>query len=661
MILLTLHFFLSILLSEALLRLSAYGNISFSLPLVLFSLSAAILLGLICSLFKNKATKIVTLCINLVLFIFYVVHLIYQHTFKSFLSIVQIGMGGDALTSFGHETFLSAMEVKWYILGMLLPVLVAVFLLVSKITLKHTKAKGIAVSLLAFALVYAVCVLMLPVFGTEAYSPYDIYHDTFVLSLSEKNFGTLTSARLEIRGLFFGKQGSKIIIDEEIEEAEETPAAIEYPYNNMDIDFDALIQNESDETLKSLHQYFASKNGTRQNEYTGMFKDYNIVYLACESFSPYLIDKDRTPVLYKMANEGFVFNNYYSTVCDNTSNSEYAYLTSMLPDSSLLGKGWNTFYEYNSCTASKNNYLPFTIGNQLQKEGVQSWGFHYYYGKYYGRRDTHPNFGMECYFMSAGLKKSSDWPTSDLDMMKLSLEPYVLKGDENGNIGRFGAYYLTFSGHMYYNFDSNRIALINKSVSDDMPYSEATRAYVSCNQELENALEYMLEEFENKGILDNTLFVLIPDHYPYTLGLKNLSELAGKDLLADAYEKQFNQYTGCLLMWSPSMTEPVVVDKVCCELDILPTISNLLGFEYDSRMMMGNDILSNSEGLAVLADRSYITKDIAFDANSGTVYQLSDNILSDEYIGRLTNSVKNMFTVSTEMLYNDYYRHVFLP
>ena len=655
MIFYSTHYILTLIYTEALLRFSAYGQLNFSLPWLFFLILSGLVLGLIVSVFKGKAASAVSVVLNIFIFFFYAVHLIYQHTFKSFLSISQLAMGGDALSTYGHETFLSAMEVKWYLLGMIVPAAAAIFF-GKKYKVKQQKLKSVIISVLVIAVIHVGAVLSLPLFGTGTYTHDDIYNDTFVLSLSEKLFGTLTSARLEIRGLFFGSGQGGILIDDPSAEPNIPPETAFDP--NSFVDFDALEGKEFSEAVSNLNKYFASRTPTYQNEYTGMFRDYNIIYMACESFSPYLLDAERTPVLYKMANEGFVFNNYYSTINDNTSNSEFVYLTGLLPDSSLLGKGWKAFYDFNSFTASKKNYLPFTVGNQMKSEGARSTGVHYYYGTYYGRKDTHPNLGMDFYYMTHGMPYTEDWPTSDLDMLKHSLDQYVLKRDENGIIPRFAAYYLTFSGHMYYKFDSNRIARINKSVSDGLPYSETTRAYVSCNYELEKAVEYLMEELKAAGVYEKTLFVMIPDHYPYTLGLERLSELAGKDLQADAFESEFNQYKGCLLMWSPSMTEPVSVDKVCCELDILPTISNLMGFKYDSRLLLGNDIFSSAEGVAVLGDRSFVTKDFAFDANSAAVYSLNGKEPDQAELERINTSVKNKFTVSTEMIYNDYYRQI---
>ncbi len=655
-------FIFAILLSELTVRISAYGNLS-ELHIALFSFDILLALGLayVCSFWKQIVGKILSYIFTVLLFIFYVVHLVYQHTFKSFLSISQVGMGGDALSSFGKETILSALEVKWYILLLLVPLIT---LIISNILMKRGKKKVYLRKLnlaqkivfpIVIAILHIVCVLCLPLFGNGAYSPKDLYSDTFVLSFSEKIFGVFTSTRLEVKGLLFGTGGGSIITEDPGSEQPVTP--VNYDDNVLDIDFAALAANEKDKSIQNLHNYFAARTPTKQNAYTGMFKGYNVVELVCESFSPYLIDEQRTPTLYKMAHDGIVLNNYYDTICDNTSNSEYTFINSNLPDTSLLGKGWRNFYDYNSCTVSKDNYLPMALGNLMKSEGYKSWGFHNYKGNYYGRKDTHPNFGFDFYYMNKGLKKTDLWPTSDLEMMEQAV-PMILK--EYNETGKpFSAYFLTFSGHMYYNFTSNKIAKANEDVSKDMNCGTAAKAYVSCNQELEYAIKYMIDEFEKAGILDKTIFIVTPDHYPYTLGFKSLSQIAGKDLEADDFSAEFNKYKSCCLFWSSSMTEPIIVNDVCCELDILPTLCNLLGFKYESRLMLGTDIFSPSEKIAILLDRSFVTKDGYYDANKDKVYTFGDQKgWTDEELNRLITSVKNKFTVSTEMLYKDYFKHL---
>lgn len=62
-----------------------------------------------------------------------------------------------------------------------------------------------------------------------------------------------------------------------------------------------------------------------------------------------------------------------------------------------------------------------------------------------------------------------------------------------------------------------------------------------------------------------------------------IDELAGEGTEADPFEK----YRSTLILWSGDMEEPVVVDKPCYSVDIIPTLSNLFGLEYDSRLLAG--------------------------------------------------------------------------
>ena len=108
------------------------------------------------------------------------------------------------------------------------------------------------------------------------------------------------------------------------------------------------------------------------------------------------------------------------------------------------------------------------------------------------------------------------------------------------------------------------------------------------------------------------------------------------------------------------MTSPIIVDKPCCSLDVLPTISNMLGFTYDSRLLAGKDIMSNAEPIAILADRSFITDKIIFDSEKEEVI-LREGVSSieDGYFERVQTEVQNRFTMSNKILYNDYYRVVY--
>ena len=202
----------------------------------------------------------------------------------------------------------------------------------------------------------------------------------------------------------------------------------------------------------------------------------------------------------------------------------------------------------------------------------------------------------------------------------------------------------------------------NKKLVEKLNYSDTAKAYIACNIELDRAMELLLSKLEAAGVADKTLIVISPDHYPYGLEDKNsddeyhyFSELAGHKV-----DSEFEIYKSVLLMYSPSMKGSVEVNKYCSSLDVLPTISNLLNMEYDSRLLMGKDILSNSSPLIVFSDRSFITERGKYNATKRTFTDFNGKVIEDEeYISALKTEVNNMFLASAEILDNDYYGIIF--
>ncbi|MBO5413225.1 MAG: LTA synthase family protein, partial [Clostridia bacterium] len=56
--------------------------------------------------------------------------------------------------------------------------------------------------------------------------------------------------------------------------------------------------------------------------------------------------------------------------------------------------------------------------------------------------------------------------------------------------------------------------------------------------------------------------------------------------------------------------------KYCSSLDVLPTVLNLFGFDYDSRLLMGRDIFSDSEPFVIFSNRSFILKNGRYNATT---------------------------------------------
>lgn len=644
---------------EGLLHIVIFANVSVKVLYILgFSLSVAGLLTLATSFLPRKADLVVTAVLTVLLTILYGSQLVYKFIFGTLYSVSQIQQGGAALTSFWKETMATIRDKFGYILLLLLPLAVLAGLWIKKkwhFAPTNWFWRG-ATALLA-AVAWGVTVLCIGLGGTGYFSDYDFYHsnDATTTQTAER-FGLLTALRLELtatgetveeeeEGYFAFDTATtpepKPTEDVQSTEPDEVKPA-EPEYNVLKVDFASLNKLTEDETIHAINNYCANQKGTQKNDYTGMLRDYNLIYICAESFSTAAIDPKLTPTLYKLVNSGFVFENFYTTYPNNTTDGEYSLVMGLYPDSTR-SKASNSFY------ASRNSYLPYTLGTVFQEQaGIQAYGYHNYVGSFYGRNETHPNIGYTMKFAGDGMTFTSNWPASDLEMMEQSVDDYISADNQ------FHAYYITFSGHYMYDTSVNPMANKNWGYVEDQPYSTTARAYLSCNMELDKALEYLMQSLEEAGVADKTAIVLAADHFPYGLSDGQYQELVDYEV------DSFSKYRSSLIFWVGGLEEPLVVEEYCSNVDILPTLLNLWGFEYDSRLLAGTDVFSDGTHVAVLADKSFFTDKVWFNASTGEVkYLVDESELPANYVENMIKFVKTKFSLSADILNSAYYNFLY--
>lgn len=483
-------------------------------------------------------------------------------------------------------------------------------------------------------------------FSTEVYWKFTDPSSVF------EQFGVAAGMQRNTHCTIFGNRSSETFLEVEDNEnlrkkktADKKREKWDTSPNVLPIDFAALNAKENRKEIQALHQFVEKRTPTRKNKYTGMFKDYNLIYLTAEGFAPYCVDETLTPTLYKLLHSGFQFKNYYVPLWQtSTSDGEFSNCTGLLPD--------NQF----SFRRSAENSMPFVLPAFFKEEGVSSYGYHNNSLSYYARYRTHENMGYR--FKAGSLGKLSEaewgdhifkmehpkaWPQSDLEMMQATMQEYI-------DQPRFHTYYMTVSGHLQYTFSGNAMSAKNKELVKDLPYSEKAKAYIACNIEFDRALEYVINELEKAGKLDNTVICFGADHYPYGLEKTEIEELRGEPL-----QKPQDIYRNGLVVWNSKM-KPVVVEKPCSSVDIVPTLLNLFGFEYDSRLYSGQDILSDSDPLVVFADRSFLTDQVYYNAKTKQAESQSGKSVDEAYVERMKKQVQNLFTFSAGVLDYDYYK-----
>ena len=652
-----LYWLATLVYFELLVHIAAYGAPGLEFGYILgFSGVFAAALCLITVLVPGKFRFPVTTVFQAVLILLYGSQLVYYFVFGTLYSVALVQQGGAAVTSFWRETLVTILKNIPWMLALFVPLIGGIVLKKRcKTMYGPTKAVWCLFLVLVAVLLQFTSTQALEIGGTGYFSDhYFYYNDSITTDQATQHFGLLTALRLDLTN----GDGAAVDQDEPDYYVPTKPTADpavdptgdpagdaqtqQTQYNVLEIDFDKLAGMTTDKTIQALNNYCSLLTGTNKNEYTGMLSDYNLIVLCAEAFATGVIDKDLTPTLYRLANEGIVFKNFYNTFPNNTSDGEYSLCMGLYPDTSRY-KLSSSFY------ASRNSYLPFTLGNMFKSQkGVQSYGYHNYTGNFYGREETHPNIGYQMKFNGAGMTFTNAWPASDLEMMQQSVDEYIKKDEQ------FHAYYMTFSGHLLYDTYNNEMVAKNWDMVKDLPYSYAVKSYLSCNIELDKALEYLMQRLEEAGVADKTAIVLAGDHFPYGLTAEEYGELLDYDI------NKFNQYKSSLIFWVGGLEEPIVVDEYCCNVDILPTILNLWGFRYDSRLLAGTDVFSDGEHMAVLIDKSIFTDKVWIDGSTGQIrYLVAKNNLPEGYVDSLIRQVETKFYLSTNILNSAYYNFVF--
>lgn len=622
-----------LLIWELSLHFTAYTGLVRFLPGIGFTVAYAALVTLLTGL-PGWAGRICSWIVPPVIMLVYAVQLVYYEVFGSFLSLAFVSAGGDAVAQFYTILF----GAIWRRLPQLLILFV---LLAGFYVLRHFRIlpkNGLhwqyLVGLLAAAGLISGCtVLALPAYGTGTNQPAALLRNpSATVDRWAEYFGFLTAEALDL-----SRQGKTTAPVLETDPVEEVPEEDYEDWNLLPgMDFDKLNQLTDDPALRSLNTYFGSITGTKKNDFTGKFQGYNLIVICAEAFCDYVIDENLTPTLYKMSHEGIVFRNFYNSFPNLTTNGEYSLCMGLMPDLSRM-----------SFAVSVENYLPYALGNVCRENGMTAVAYHNNVGTFYNRINTHTNMGYDFKAVNFGLDMEAGSPSSDLEMMEKTIPDYL-------NSQPFHAYYMTYSGHADYDFATNDMSKKNQDLVADLPYSEPVRAYLACQLELEAAMTYLLNQLEQAGIADRTLVVLTGDHLPYGLSDEAYAELAGEE----ATQQPFWRFKNSFICWTGGMEEPVVVDDYCCTMDILPTVLNLMGFDFDSRLLTGRDVLApDATHMALLKDGSFLTKDLVYDANSGEITWKSEE--NQELADSLLRYAANQFTVSASILGTNYYEFVY--
>lgn len=649
----------TVLYCETLLHLWVMEEFSFGrfAAVVAFAVGFGGVLAQITSFLGHKAWgKWVSVGLVTVAVVLYIVEYFVSDAYVTFMDLGTLLSGAKGVaTDFADVVLGLVLRDFWRIVVMLLPVIAYALLAKPVGTSWRLRWFGLVLALAGYLGGYAIVQGV----GVDA----ERLNTTYNFDSAIRCFGLNMGITLDAMNSGGDEGGAFVVVQQPATPTvrETTPQAqtpeetvpgetepVTYEPNIMDFDFAALAEAETYNRVEAIHKYVATVEPTMKNEYTGLFAGKNLIIITAEAFSREVIDPERTPTLYRLANEGIRFDDYYQPMWGgSTSSGEFSVLTGLVSASGT-----------NSINEGRQQELFLSIGKQLQKQDYFSAAYHNHLYTFYDRNKTHTYYGYDTFTglgngMEEGVK--DQWPESDLEMMEYTVPLYIDKQP-------FSIYYMSVSGHCRYNFMGNKMSMKNQELVADMDASNTVKAYYACQLELEKAMASLVQQLEDAGIADDTVIVLTADHYPY--GLEPGSTWNNdKDYIAELYgydpKNEIQRDHNALIIWSGCLEgQNIVIDEPTYSLDILPTLSNLFGVEYDSRLLVGRDVFSDTEAIALWYDHSWVTAKGSYDSSKNQFTPNEGVEVEDGYVQRIKDLVSNKIFYSREVQVTDYFNYL---
>lgn len=381
----------------------------------------------------------------------------------------------------------------------------------------------------------------------------------------------------------------------------------------------------NNEDLEYLSEVYSEEKLNSKNKYTGKYEGKNLIFLQLEGIDNWLVTKDTMPTLYSMINNSINFNDHYSfyTGGGSTFNSEFAVNTGFIVPLS---------YNQNAYSFNKNQF-PYSMAKLFKEREYIVNAFHMNHGEYYSRSINYKNWGYDNYYGLIDMFK--------YDNNEYELDRELILNEEYSNLmfpeeGFFVDYIITYSPHIPFNNKKGVCKMLynmDKELKEEEMSSELEFVQMSEEecvrrqaQETDYMISLLLDKLREKELIDNTIIVGYADHYLYTLE---------DQTILDKYKTTSNNLINKtpFFIWDNGKTK-MNIKKTTSQLNILPTVLNLYGYEYNENYYIGKDALSNNySGIVFFSDYSWY---------DGNVYVEGGEVINGKKISDASLEEKNL-------------------
>ena len=614
----------------SLIAFSSVGILSY-IRYILFDIGISLVFTLITSKCSDKTFRIVGIIFIGIFAIFAIAELEFKAFLDTFYTFRAVGGGINAVFEFAGP-FIKSIPAHYYLILLSL----VEFIILSFVNSFEYKI-GPFISIILFVGSFLICNVTIQLENNivrEAYY-YRTDYDSIIQTLGTNHFF--------LNDLYYLPKD----VEQELTIIEEEPIEEDIPQEEVVVEevkeekkvrrFDDSLwketsEKETDENLKTIDNYLMSRDIDQCNEMTGIYEGKNFIYFMVEAFDYIAIDPELTPTLYKLYSQGRSYENHFTPIyACGTGDSEYVGMTGTYPLVSNC-----TLYD-----TELNNRQ--SLAGLFKNKGYTVRSFHNWTDEFYPRSKVHPNYGFEEYwdFDSLHITPLNGW-LSDDELIHKALPHFI---DEE----HFFVLLVTSAMHYPYDYSTtlgDRYLSEIQKVHPDFPLE--IQRYISKAMDLDKGLEYLLEQLQEKGLLENTVIGLYGDHAPKTISVEtliNCTSLIDRSVLWGQFKQPFILYS--------YGDKSEMNSSYCGSLDNLPTIANMFDLDYDPRLYAGNDIYSGNT-VVKFTNGNWISNLGIY--RNGEFTTFSGNV-SDSYVDRINSEITNIKKVNQAMIKANYYNY----
>ena len=428
-----------------------------------------------------------------------------------------------------------------------------------------------------------------------------------------------------------------------------------------------------DKALKKVTDYYKENKYTpSNNEYTNIFKGKNIIVIHAESMQKFAMDltfnnKEVTPNLNKLANEGIFFSNFYSQVGVGTSSdAEFTFNTSLMP--STKGTVFVNYFD--------RDYI--SIAKLLKEQGYYTYSMHANTGEFWNRNTMHKSLGYDKFYNkdSYTIDETIGLGLSDKSFFRQSVD--IMKQIKEEENKPFYSLLIMLSNHTPFSDlalmedykTTIDVTIDNQTVTRDYLNNTTMGNYLRSVHYADSAIGEFIDNLDKEGLLENTVLVIYGDH-DARLDFEDFNLLYNYDPITDTIKTEndegyipYTKYNYELdrkvpfIIWTKDQNYNLNVNTPMGMIDVLPTLGNMIGIHSDYQL--GKDImnLKGDDNTVTFIDGSFLTSKVYYNSPKGEIYSINNESITEEYIKERAKKSSDLIEVSNDIITYDFIKEI---